>query len=61
MQTTDSTIKNHWKNLHGKQKIQYILDYYKLPIAVCLIFLYIIGYMYTDILPEKTPCCTPVL
>ncbi len=45
MQTTDSTIKNHWKNLHGKQKIQYILDYYKLPIAVCLIFLYIIGYM----------------
>lgn len=30
--------------LHGKQKIQYIWDYYKLPIAVCLILLYIIGY-----------------
>lgn len=31
-------------HLHGKQKIQYIWDYYKLPIVICLIFLYIIGY-----------------
>lgn len=30
--------------LHGKQKIQYIWDYYKLPIVICLIILYIIGY-----------------
>lgn len=35
----------HLKHLHGKQKIQYIWDYYKLPIVICLIFLYIIGYM----------------
>ncbi|MCI8638164.1 MAG: hypothetical protein HFG41_03220 [Coprococcus sp.] len=34
----------NWKSLHGKQKIQYIWDYYKLPIVVFLIFLYIIGY-----------------
>ena len=31
-------------HLHGKQKIQYIWDYYKLPIVICLIFLYIISY-----------------
>lgn len=31
--------------LHGKQKTQYIWDYYKLPIVICLIFLYIIGYI----------------
>lgn len=30
--------------LHGKQKIQYIWDYYKLPIVICLIFIYILGY-----------------
>lgn len=30
--------------LHGKQKIQYIWDYYKLPIAIGLILLYIAGY-----------------
>lgn len=30
--------------LHGKQKIQYIWDYYKLPMVICLIFLYIIIY-----------------
>lgn len=43
--TTDSAKENHWKRLHGKQKIQYVWDYYKLPITVCLIFLYVIGYM----------------
>ena len=31
-------------HLHGKQKIQYIWDYYKLPAIICLIFLYIISY-----------------
>ena len=36
-----NTCPNH---LHGKQKIQYIWDYYKLPIVICLIFLYIISY-----------------
>ena len=35
------TCLNH---LHGKRKIQYIWDYYKLPIVICLIFLYIISY-----------------
>ncbi len=36
-----NTCLNH---LHGKQKIQYIWDYYKLPAIICLIFLYIISY-----------------
>lgn len=34
-----------WKQLNGRQKLQYIWDYYKLPIVVCLILLYIIGYI----------------
>lgn len=33
------------KQLHGKKKIQYIWDYYKLPITVLCIFLYIIVYI----------------
>lgn len=36
-----NTCLNH---LHGKKKIQYIWDYYKLPIIIGLIFLYIISY-----------------
>ncbi len=42
---TLSAKKEQWRQLHGRQKIQYVWDYYKFPIAVCLIFLYIIGYM----------------
>lgn len=33
-----------WNSLSGKQKVQYVWDYYKFPIAVCLICLYIVGY-----------------
>lgn len=32
------------KNLHGLKKVQYIWDYYRLPLVVLCIFLYIIGY-----------------
>lgn len=41
---TITAKKEQWKQLHGKQKIQYIWDYYKFPMIVCFIFLYIIGY-----------------
>lgn len=34
------------KNLHGLQKIQYIWDYYKLPLAMLCIVVYIIGYSF---------------
>ncbi len=37
-------MNEHLKHLHGKQKIQYVWNYYKLPIVICLIFIYIIGY-----------------
>ncbi len=33
------------KNLHGLQKLQYIWDYYKLPLLAACIILYIIGYI----------------
>lgn len=36
--------KEPWKNLHGMKKIQYIWDYYKLPLVVFCIILYIISY-----------------
>lgn len=34
------------KNLHGLQKIQYIWDYYKLPLVMLCIVVYIIGYSF---------------
>lgn len=33
------------RNLHGKKKIQYIWDYYKLPLVISGIFLYLIIYI----------------
>ena len=33
-----------WNSLNRKQKVRYVWDYYKFPIAVCLICLYIVGY-----------------
>lgn len=42
---TASEKKEYWKTLRGKQKAQYVWDYYKFPIAVTLILVYIIGYI----------------
>lgn len=39
-----SPERDKLKSLHGLKKIQYIWDYYKLPIVAFCIFLYIIGY-----------------
>ena len=33
------------RTLHGRKKVQYIWDYYKLPLAVLCIVLYAAGYM----------------
>lgn len=41
---TASEKKEYWKSLQGKQRVQYVWDYYKFPIAVALILIYIIGY-----------------
>lgn len=44
LETPDKT-ENRFKDLHGTAKIQYIWDYYKLPIVVSCISLYIVGYI----------------
>ena len=51
--TTTSEKKEYWKNLRRKQKVQYVWDYYKFPIAVALIFFYIIGYTICGHFGEK--------
>lgn len=44
---------NTIKRLHGKDRLQYIWDYYKLHMAITLIFLYIIGYILYGQLTHK--------
>ena len=41
------------KTLHGPQKIRYIWDYYKLPIVVLCILLYILGYSHSGHFTHK--------
>lgn len=36
--------KEKWDSMNGARRAQYIWDYYKLPILICCIILYIIGY-----------------
>ena len=51
-----------FKTLHGRQKLQYIWDYYKLPLAVLCIFLYIIGYsLYGHFTHKETLLCTALV
>lgn len=38
------TEKEKWNSLNFRGKLQYLFDYYKLPIILILIFLYIAGY-----------------
>ena len=45
---TKKTISNEIakiRSLHGRQRLRYIWDYYKLPLAVLCILIYIIGYI----------------
>lgn len=44
MTDRQKAVKN-FHDLHGRQRIQYIWDYYKLPLLVACIILYIIGYI----------------
>ena len=41
------------RSLHGGKKIQYIWDYYKLPLAILCIVLYVIGYVLYGRLTHK--------
>ena len=51
-----------FKALDGRQKLQYIWDYYKLPLAVFCIFLYVIGYiLYGHFTHKETLLCTALV
>lgn len=41
------------KDVHGKKKIGYIWEYYKLPLVILMIFLYIAGYMVHGYMTHK--------
>ena len=38
----EPVIRSHWKEVHGLGKIQYLFDYYKLPLVLAFILLYIV-------------------
>lgn len=50
---TPDKKKSPFKDLHGTAKLQYIWDYYKLPITVICIALYIAGYIAYRHLTQK--------
>lgn len=52
---TDTSNKSVWQTLHGKEKLQYIFDYYKLPIVITLILLYIIISILYGLFTHKEP------
>lgn len=43
------------RSLHGKKRLQYIWDYYKIPILIALILLYICGYSIYGRVTHKEP------
>lgn len=47
--------KNVWQSLRRKEKFEYIWDYYKFPIAVICILLYIAGYLIYGHITTKEP------
>lgn len=54
--------KKKLRELHGLKKIEYIWDYYKLPLAVICIVLYIIGYsIYGYAAQKDTELCTALV
>ena len=50
------------KDVHGMAKIGYIWEYYKLPIVIICIFLYIVSYMiYGNLTHKDTVLCTALV
>lgn len=50
------------RSLHGRQRLRYIWDYYKLPLAVLCILIYIIGYIiYGQVTHKDTVLCTALI
>lgn len=57
-----SQDRETFKALHGRQKLQYVWDYYKLPLAVLCIFLYVISYiLYGHFTHKETLLCTALV
>ena len=44
-------------SLHGGKKLQYIWDYYKLPLVIVAILLYVIFYILYNHFTEKSAFC----
>ena len=38
----EPVIRSHWKEVHGLGKVRYLFDYYKLPLVLAFILLYIV-------------------
>ena len=45
MRQSGNTDRNTWKRLKGTAKLQYIWDYYKLPIFLICVCIYAVGYL----------------
>lgn len=45
MKHSDGSFRKEWKNLKGTAKLQYIWDYYKLPIFLICVAVYVLCYM----------------
>jgi hypothetical protein len=59
---TFSTEIEKLKSLHGWQRLRYIWDYYKFPLAVLCILIYIIGYIiYGQVTHKDTVLCTALI
>ena len=59
---TFSTEIEKLRSLHGRQRLRYIWDYYKLPLAVLCILIYIIGYIiYGQVTHKDTVLCTALI
>lgn len=59
---TFSTEIEKLRSLHGRQRLRYIWDYYKPPLAVLCILIYIIGYIiYGQVTHKDTVLCTALI
>lgn len=38
----EPVIRSHWKEVHGLGKVRYLFDYYKLPLVLAFILLYVV-------------------
>lgn len=39
------SVPGHWRELHGRQRLRYLFDYYRLPLVLLCILLYIVFWL----------------